>query len=235
MIFKKITPAHHPANPNNSVPLNNPIPSNKKLVLFFAGWGMDEHLFSGYARSGQDLIIAYDYSSLTLDENLLRGYEEIQVFAWSMGVWAASQVLPKLQMQHYPIGTCTAINGTPFPIDDSRGIPVQVFRATLNTLSEKTLDKFRLRMCGSREMLNHFLAKAPRRDIASLQKELTAIEEQVTVQSTTAFQWDEAYIGKDDRIFSLENQQRAWAHTPHKFVDTAHYPEKLFKQLLQEI
>ncbi|WP_373564497.1 pimeloyl-ACP methyl esterase BioG family protein [Sphingobacterium sp. E70] len=56
-----------------------------------------------------------------------------------MGVWAASQVLPKLQMQHYPISTCTAINGTPFPIDDSRGIPVQVFRATLNTLSEKRL------------------------------------------------------------------------------------------------
>lgn len=235
MIFKKITHALHPVNPDNLVSLNNPISSNKKLVLFFVGWGMDEHLFSDYARSGQDLMIAYDYSSLTLDENLLKDYEEIQVFAWSMGVWAASQVLPKLQMQHYPISTCTAINGTPFPIDDNRGIPVQVFQSTLNTLSEKTLDKFRLRMCGSREMLNHFLAKAPRRDIVSLRTELTAIEKQATAQSATAFQWDEAYIGNDDRIFSPENQQRAWAHTPHKFVDTAHYPEKLFKQLLQEI
>ncbi|MGE8293232.1 MAG: DUF452 family protein [Sphingobacterium sp.] len=235
MIFKKITPAHHSVNPGNLVSLNNPIPSNKKLVLFFAGWGMDEHLFSGYARSGQDLMIAYDYSSLTLDENLLKGYEKIQIFAWSMGVWAASQVLPELRLKHYPISTCTAINGTPFPIDDNRGIPVQIFRATLNTLSEKTLDKFRLRMCGSREMLNHFLAKVPRRDIASLRKELIAIEEQATVPSATAFQWDEAYIGNDDRIFSSENQQRAWAHTPHKCVDMAHYPEKLFKQLLQEI
>lgn len=235
MIFKKITPPHHSVNPDNLVSLNNPIPSNKKLVLFFAGWGMDEQLFSGYVRSGLDLMIAYDYSSLALDENLLKGYEEIQVFAWSMGVWAASQVLPKLQTQHYPIGTCTAINGTPYPIDDNRGIPIQVFRATLNTLSEKTLDKFRLRMCGSRETLNHFLAKAPRRDIVSLRKELIAIEEQATVQSGTTFQWDQAYIGKHDRIFSWENQQRAWAHSPHIFVDTPHYPEQLFKQLLLEI
>ncbi|MFU1858579.1 DUF452 family protein [Sphingobacterium sp. NGMCC 1.201703] len=235
MILKKIIHALHPVNPDNLVPLNNPVPSNKKLVLFFAGWGMDEHLFSGYARSEQDLMIAYDYSSLALDENLLKGYEEIQIFAWSMGVWAASQVLPELRLKHYPISTCTAINGTPFPIDDNRGIPVQVFRATLNTLSEKTLDKFRLRMCGSRETLNHFLARAPRRDIASLQKELIAIEERATVPSATAFQWDEAYIGKHDRIFSSENQQRAWAHTSHKCVDMTHYPEKLFKQLLQEI
>ncbi|ULT22772.1 hypothetical protein KUH03_26115 [Sphingobacterium sp. E70] len=63
MIFKKITHALHPVNPDNLVSLNNPLSSNKKLVLFFAGWGMDEHLFSGYARSGQDLMIAYDYSS----------------------------------------------------------------------------------------------------------------------------------------------------------------------------
>ncbi|WP_077437559.1 DUF452 family protein [Sphingobacterium sp. CZ-UAM] len=235
MILKKIIHALHPVNPDNLVPLNNPVPSNKKLVLFFAGWGMDEQLFSGYARSEQNLMIAYDYSSLTLDETLLKGYDEIQVFAWSMGVWAASQVLPKLQTQHYPIGTCTAINGTPYPIDDNRGIPVQIFKATLNTLNEKTLDKFRLRMCGSRETLNHFLARAPRRDIASLRKELAAIEEQATVQSGTTFQWDQAYIGKDDRIFSSENQQRAWAHSPHTFVDTPHYPKQLFKQLLQEI
>lgn len=235
MILKKITPALHAANPDNPILTDHTSPSNKKLLLFFSGWGMDEQPFLAYDRSDRDLIIAYDYHSLTMDESLLRGYKEIEVFAWSMGVWAAAQVLPALKSRNYPIRTCTAINGTAFPIDDEKGIPSKVFKGTLATLSERTLDKFRLRMCGSRELLKQFLAKAPKRDIESLRKELVAIEEQVTAYLDTAFQWDQAYIGTEDRIFTPGNQQRAWNHTPQRFFDAGHYPEKLVQELLQRV
>ncbi|RKO69030.1 DUF452 family protein [Sphingobacterium puteale] len=235
MILKKITPAFHAVKPDNPVLMDYTSSSNKKLVLFFAGWGMDEQPFLGYGRPDRDLIIAYDYHSLALDESLLGGYKEIWVFAWSMGVWAATQVLPELKSRNYPIRTCTAINGTAFPIDDKKGIPSQVFKSTLATLSERTLDKFRLRMCGSRNLLQQFLARAPKRDIESLRKELIAIEEQVGASSDMAFHWAQAYIGTEDRIFSPENQQRAWNHTPHRFFDAGHYPPKIVQALLQQV
>lgn len=228
MILKKISSVDYVDQ------LPCPTHPNKKLVLFFAGWGMDERPFSGYARPNQDLIIAYDYTSLQIDESLLHGYQEIQVLAWSMGVWAASQLLPELRKRNYPISICTAINGTPFPIDDRKGIPIQLFTRTLNTLTDRTLDKFRLRMCGSRKILQHFLAKAPQRNIENVRKELSAIEEQVNNLPDTAYQWDQAYIGTEDRIFSIENQQRAWARIPYQLIDTGHYPEELFKQLLNK-
>ncbi|CAM3614522.1 DUF452 family protein [Sphingobacterium prati] len=235
MKLEKIIPVPHVAHLSNSNLLNHSVPSNKKLILFFAGWGMDQQPFLTYAPSNWDLIVAYDYYSLAIDESLLKGYDEIRVFAWSFGVWAASQVVPGLQSKSYPLLTCSAINGTPFPINDQKGIPTQLFRGTLDSLSEGTLYKFRLRMCGSGELLQHFLANVPKRNIESLRKELFEIEKQVTESSVTALQWDHAYIGRQDRIFSPENQRRAWEHTPHTFFNAGHYAEKLFKALLQEI
>ena len=69
-------------------------PLQKEALLFFAGWGMDETPFMHNLPPNKDLIICYDYRSLDFDSTLLSTYEGIYVVAWSMGVWAASQVLP---------------------------------------------------------------------------------------------------------------------------------------------
>lgn len=227
MILKRITPADTLSKQNLLTK------SNKKLILFFTGWGMDEQVFEDYSPRDKDLIVAYDYRNLQLNTTLLEDYQEIQVFAWSMGVWAASIVLPELQKSNYPISSCTAINGTPFPIDDERGIPTQLFRGTLDTLSEKTLEKFRLRMCGSRHLFHSFLDRAPQRDIEDLRSELIAIEKIANTTAAAACQWSQVYIGKEDRIFSMENQKRAWSGTEYSIFDASHYPEQLFKHLLQ--
>jgi len=227
MILKRINPIDYFSKQPNFKP------TNKRLILLFAGWGMDEHLFSTYKPINQDLIILYDYSNLNMNESFLDGYEEIQVFAWSIGVWAAGMVLPKLQHNNYPIRTCTAINGTAFPIDNKKGIPVHIFKSTLNTLTEETLNKFRLRMCGSSDILQHFLDRAPLRDIEDLRSELIAIEEKTIGQSISNFQWDQAYIGREDRIFSMENQKRAWTGTTSTIFNAGHYPYHLFQQLLK--
>jgi Uncharacterized protein conserved in bacteria len=227
MILKKITPA-------DTLPKQNLLTkSNKKLILFFTGWGMDEQLFEDYSPRDKDLIVVYDYRNLQLNTTLLTGYQEIQVFAWSMGVWAASLVLPELQKSNYPISSCTAINGTPFPIDNEKGIPTQLFRGTLDTLSEKTLEKFRLRMCGSRDLFHYFLDRAPQRNIEDLRLELIAIEKKANIKAATACQWSQVYIGKEDRIFSMENQKRAWCEIGYNIFDAPHYPEQLFRHLLK--
>lgn len=232
MILKRITPKR--VTPVDNLPRQHlQAKSNEKLLLFFAGWGMDEHPFLHYSPVGKDLIVAHSYTDLLLDKSLLAGYQEIEVFAWSMGVWAASMVLPELQNSNYPISTCTAINGTPFPIDDEKGIPSQLFKGTLDTLSNKTLEKFRLRMCGSKTLFNYFLERAPQRDIEDLRSELIAIEKTAGAKSAAAFQWHQIYIGKEDRIFNLENQKRAWPGTAYTIIDATHYPEQLFKHLLR--
>ena len=42
-----------------------------------------------------------------------------------------------------------AINGTESPVDNSTGIPENIFKGTLETLDERNLRKFRMRMSGS--------------------------------------------------------------------------------------
>ena len=84
-------------------------PLRKEALLFFAGWGMDETPFMHNLPPNKDLIICYDYRSLDFDSTLLSTYDGIYVVAWSMGVWAASQVLPDSNL---PLKQSIAINGT---------------------------------------------------------------------------------------------------------------------------
>lgn len=71
--------------------------NGKHLLLFFAGWGMDETPFRHIHPAECDWMICYDYRSLEFDTTLIQAYSKITLIAWSMGVWAASQV-----MKQYP-------------------------------------------------------------------------------------------------------------------------------------
>lgn len=182
-----------------------------RLLLFFAGWGMDETPFQDIRPQGYDFMICYDYRSLNFDTQPVTGYREIHLVAWSMGVWAASQVMPRHAL---PLAQSIAINGTPFPIDDTRGIATAVFEGTLHGLNEDTLQKFQRRMCGSATAYKAFAEIAPQRPIDELKEELAAIARQYRSMPPSRFQWDKAVIGQCDRIFLAENQQRAWQSAP---------------------
>ena len=222
--------------------------TSPELVLFFAGWGMDEHPFLEYLPADRDCLICYDYSSLSFDESLLSSYKRIRVVAWSMGVWAASQIL---SCRDLPVTESIAINGTPWPVDDERGIATTIFRGTLEGVNEKKLQKFRRRMCGSKEVLEHFMQHAPRRTIEDLYEELKQIGKQSTEQSgrrmenpavatgihlphtrNSVFEWDKIYIGLQDKIFLPDNQQKAWERKKTIMIDCEHYPYALWQRLL---
>lgn len=200
-------------------------------ILFFAGWGMDERPFAHYVTPGTDLMVCYDYRTLDFDETLLLPYKEVHLVGWSMGVWAASQVMARTSL---PITQSTAINGTPYPIDETRGIAPAIFEGTLNSLNEASLQKFRLRMCGSATAYKEFAEIAPQRPVKELQEELVAIGRQYKELPSTSFAWDKAIIGNADRIFLPTNQQRAWdvITTATEHVEAAHYSTELFKDCL---
>lgn len=121
--------------------------NQKHLLLFFAGWGMDETPFLTIHPTDKDWMICYDYRSLAFDTDLLETYSQITLIAWSMGVWAASQIMK--QYPHLPVSQSIAINGTLYPIHETKGIAHSIFDGTLQGLNEQTLQKFQRRMCGS--------------------------------------------------------------------------------------
>ena len=107
--------------------------NQKHLLLFFAGWGMDETPFLTIHPVDKDWMICYDYRSLTFDVGLLETYSQITLIAWSMGVWAASQIMK--QYPHLPVSQSIAINGTLYPIHEIKGIAPSIFDGTLQGLS----------------------------------------------------------------------------------------------------
>ena len=117
------------------------------LLLFFSGWGAEPSMFADNTgtRGTYDILMLWDYRDTAFDAKVLDGYTEVRVLGWSMGVWAAGRTLAGLKTAP---GKRLAVNGTPFPIHDRTGIPEAVFDGTLDSLSERSLGKFRRRMCG---------------------------------------------------------------------------------------
>lgn len=202
------------------------------LILFFAGWAADEHLFAGYTPQEADLMICYDYRHLTFDASSLAAYRTIQVYAWSMGVWAASHVLPTLDL---PVQSSLAINGTPYPIDDARGIPEAVFQGTLSGLDPRNMKKFQRRMSATSAAHRVFMERIPQRPLDEIAAELACIAEQVGQLSAPTWRWTKAIVGKQDHIIPPENQLKAWQELaiPVEQRDIAHYDEPLFATLLR--
>lgn len=195
------------------------------LFILFLGWGMDPTPFQYPPSLESDIMICYDYRSLDFDERRLSGYSSIYVTAWSMGVWVASHVLQGLKL---PFKQKIAVNGTMFPIDAQRGILPSVFQVTLDGLSEASLLKFYRRMCGSSEVYEKFMKKAPKRSLQEVKEELIALGEKCLSYPTPDFHWEVAIVGLKDRIFLPENQRNAWyGNTKIMEIDAPHYNSTL--------
>ena len=140
----------------------------RRLIIFFAGWGMDWRPFATLARRGYDVAVVWDYTSFQIDWSFTRRYEEIGIVAWSMGVFAAALTTAALDPR---VTRRIALGGTLTPVSDEYGIPADIFQATLDTLDERRLAKFYRRMFVSRAEHEVFRGVLPQRDIDSLRRE----------------------------------------------------------------
>lgn len=216
---------------------STPVPeagSGKSLLLIFGGWGSWPGLFSGYDYPDDtDVLLCYDYRDMDFDTALLDGYADIRVIAWSMGVWVASRVLSGYgTARRLPVAGSIAVNGTMFPVDDLRGIPVKIFEGTLENMSRPVLDKFIRRMCAGN--LAEYRSRGPQRDADELKDELAALYSAVKeADREPDYEWTEAVIGLKDMIFPAENQRRAWAGTDIAGIDAPHYGRGLFEYALK--
>ena len=202
-----------------------------KLILIFAGWGSDPRLYAEIEPDGWDTAVVWDYTSDDFPIDFLRSYSTLYVYAWSMGVWAAARVLKGIKPD-----AAFAINGTVTPRDDRFGIPEQIYDATHDSLNERNLQKFRLRMAGDRLTAARLERLLPSPDIDGLKLQLRYI---FNNPATPDFVWTRAYVSDSDRIFPSSSQSAYWqTHGVEvRNIAGAHYVdiERIVRQTVHDI
>ncbi len=208
--------------------------NSTKLILFFAGWGMNGSEMGHLDAGDFDVLCFYDYRDLSELPEIDGVYDEVYVVAWSFGVACAGPVFSRLNLPE-PV-KAVAINGTLKPVDDECGIPPQVFQGTLETYSLENREKFLRRTCGSRENLEFFMQQANLRNAEEQCEELAILEDFfATISERNIF--TTAVVGTKDRIIPAQNQQFFWEQANARIVTidgAAHYPFQLW-QSWQEI
>lgn len=206
-------------------------PENTRLIVIICGWSAGPEVVGEIKIKGWDVAVVYDFTELHIDCDFLNSYYTVYLYAWSLGVFAASRLLPADRI------TCGfAINGTLTPIDDKEGIRRAVYEGTMKELNQTNLRKFRLRMSGDRKRILKLEAGGPS-DIDNLKIQLYAIQQLYTNAERTGCKnlpWIRAFISKDDKIFLPCNQKRAWEK--EEDVDIVelpghHFPD--FKEIIR--
>lgn len=208
--------------------------SSRSLLLIFSGWACDERLFTDLSTPDYSTIVVSDYTDFASEElyKTLLSYSEICVIAWSYGVPHAAEFLATYGI-HLPITLSIAINGTISPVDNSFGIPTEIFNATLKNLSSSSLRKFYRRICQSSQVFNSLPFKAEDADINILTAELNEIGNR-QFPNAHKWIWDHSFISDVDRIIPPINQLNAWKYYKNVInihnSDWAHLPD--FKSIV---
>ena len=218
---------------------------SKKLILFFNGWSLDEKIVNHLTSSNYDVIMFCDYSDLVIPEEIIKeinSYEEVNIIAWSFGVWGVNAGVNAFLLQESKrrFNNVIAINGTLIPIDKTFGIPEKIFDLTLSNLSEKNYPRFFKNMFAGEPDLSKF----PSRSIENQRQELIQIKilsllppplrgrVGVGGNSEGINLFTKIFIGMNDKIIPAQNQINSWGQRDDlKIIKTnsGHYLFDLFK------
>ncbi len=191
--------------------------TNKKLIIFFNGWGMDEKIVSHLECEDYDVVVLYDYNDLELDIQSLNlsQYTEKHIVAWSMGVMVATL------FNFGEIKTSTAICGTPFAIDNEYGIPERIYNLTIKGFSETSSKKFMERMFIEKPSIETFSDR-------TFDSKLSELKKMLEYKPNTEFQYTKAIVGSDDKIIPTKNQLNYWDNPIT--INSGHCPFMLYKK-----
>ncbi len=195
---------------------------NSTCILFFNGWGMDEHAINHLDTNGFDLCMFYNYRNFNFSEDEFTGYKKLHLISWSMGVWASAQIFKDTPMS---FAKSIAINGTLSPIDARNGIQPRVFEMTLESWNDRNRKKFNLRMMGGNEKYEQLIHRLPHRRASEQKEELEFLHKEITTGERQYFKFSTVLIGRDDMVFTAKNQWNYWtAKTKVVEHNLAHYP-----------
>ena len=191
--------------------------TNKKLIIFFNGWGMDEKIISHLECEDYDVVVLYEYNDLELDIQSLNlsQYTEKHIIAWSMGVMVATL------FNFGEIKTATAICGTPFAINNEYGIPERIYNLTIKGFSETSSKKFMGRMFIEKPNIDTFSDR-------TFDSKLSELKKMLEYKPNTEFNFTKAIVGTDDKIIPTKNQLNYWDNPIT--INSGHCPFMLYKK-----
>ena len=192
--------------------------NNRELILFILGWASDYKCVEHIDIDGYDTYAIYDYVDGfdKLDSSQFTQYDKITLIAWSFGVYVSEQITNDLN-----ISKCIAINGTPFPVHNTKGIEAKRVAITIRGLAKNGCTEFLKRTYGDsyHKMKDVVEPRTTEQNVKEL--ELLYIESQK--EYTPHIKWDLAIIGSDDLIFSPKNMTTYWG-LKGQVVPLPHYP-----------
>lgn len=195
---------------------------NKKLILFFNGWAMNETPINHLCADDYDILILFDYRNIDLDLSQFdfSKYDEKYLVCWSMGVYVACLFKDELKSFNKKI----AINGTTKIIDDNYGIPEKIYKITVKFLNEDSCDKFIKNMFDNGRLNPNITIT---RTLKELKEELILIQK-ILLQDELSF--DLAIVSDNDRIVPTKNQINFWQDKSKiKLINSTHCPFEKFK------
>ena len=194
----------------------------KTAAVFFGGFACDERLFEALELPNVDVCLVYDYRDAAFEADF-SPYAEVYVAAWSFGVKVADVVcadIPNVKIR-------TAICGTPTPVDAERGIPPEIFDATLSGFNAQTFKKFLRRICGDTPENAEFMCSRAPEECA---EELRFLAEFSAANPAPKSRWDYAFGCSSDRIFSVSALEKSFENV--SLWEGAHLNPKLFSYAL---
>lgn len=194
---------------------------NKKLLLFFCGWSFDYKSFERLACNDYDVLMLYDYNDLSIPIEIL-GYEEYFLITWSMGVFVAYLLKEKLPEFKEKI----AINGTPFPVDNEKGIPIKTFDLTLKYVDTGLQGKFQRNLFKTEEDFQKYLQNPVAREIPNQASELVSLKKLIDKTDVDYKKYyNRAIISNTDKIIPTRNQHNCWDNVcPVVVLNSGHFP-----------
>ena len=194
---------------------------NKKLILFFNGWAMNETPVKHLKCDDYDVLVFYDYRSLdiNLSDFDFSKYEQKNLICWSMGVYVANLFYDDLKVFNNKV----AINGTTKIINNDFGIPEKIYKVTVKFLNEDSCDKFIKNMFDNGK-LNPSITIT--KTISELKEELIFIQ---NIQLQKELLFDKAIVSDNDRVVPTKNQLNFWENKAEvKQIQGTHCPFEEF-------
>ena len=174
--------------------------NSRKLILFFTGWGCDEHEFS-HLESNTDVLILYDYTDLKISFDF-SNYDEINLISFSAGVFIASII-----NFDFKINNKFAISGNPYLFDDKLGLSKKT-QDLLYNITEETAEEFAKNyLVKTDEEWNSF--RPSNRTLDSCKFEFNFLKSLYEKQKKDICDnFDVAIFGQEDPLFDVTEQKK---------------------------
>ena len=214
----------------------------KRLIIFFNGWSLDENIVKHMTSNNYDVLMFYDYSDFEIASEILeeiKTYEEINIVAFSFGVWAFGyalchcEALATLPTKRLNIGLERKIQidswiaaSPSAPRNDMECFSLNQVVAINGTLipiddkfgiSQKMFD-LTLNNLSEKTYPKFFqnmfdgeadFTKMPKRTVENQKEELLAIKNNSKKQ-IKSFSPTKVFIGLSDKIIPVKNQIAFW-------------------------